>query len=78
MHPLSRPTTPSDSQTTGLVYFGDRNEAEAYLAEHGWRMTGSSIRELLALNGLPPMDDEMPFADMRYISGTLTGARNAS
>jgi hypothetical protein len=41
-------------------------------------MTGSSVRELLTLNGLPPIDDEMPFADMRYISGTLTGGRKDS
>jgi O-methyltransferase involved in polyketide biosynthesis len=67
-----------DLDMTGLVYFGERNEAEPYLADHGWRMTGSSVRELLTLNGLPPIDDEMPFADMRYISGTLTGARNDS
>jgi methyltransferase (TIGR00027 family) len=67
-----------DLDMTGLVYFGDRNEAAAYLADRGWQMTASSIRELLELNGLPPIDDEMPFADMRYISGTLTGARDDS
>ncbi|HVQ97885.1 MAG TPA: class I SAM-dependent methyltransferase [Mycobacterium sp.] len=67
-----------DLDMTGLVYFGERNEAEPYLADHGWRMTGSSVRELLTLNGLPPIDDEMPFADMRYISGTLTGGRKDS
>jgi methyltransferase (TIGR00027 family) len=61
-----------DLDMTDLVYFGDRNEAAPYLSEHGWQMSGSSIRELFAANGLPPLDDEdMPFADVRYVSGTL-------
>jgi methyltransferase (TIGR00027 family) len=62
-----------DLDMTELVYFGDRNEAAPYLSAHGWRMSGSSIRELFAANGLPPLDDEdMPFADLRYVSGILT------
>jgi methyltransferase (TIGR00027 family) len=61
-----------DLDMTELVYFGDRNEAAAYLAEHGWQMTGSSIRELFEANGLPPIDEEdVPFADRLYVSGTL-------
>ncbi len=32
-----------DLDLTELVYFGDRNEAEAYLADHGWQLSGSSI-----------------------------------
>jgi methyltransferase (TIGR00027 family) len=54
-----------------LVYLGDRNEAESYLAEHGWQITGSSINELFAANGLPPFGAATPFANLRYISGTL-------
>jgi methyltransferase (TIGR00027 family) len=67
-----------DLDMTELVYFGDRNEAAPYLSDHGWQMTGSSTRELFAANGLPPLDDDMPFADMRYVSGTLVGAGNNS
>ena len=60
---------------TELVYFGDRNEAAGYLAEHGWQISGASVRELFAAHGLPPIDDDEMggFADLRYISGTLTG-----
>jgi methyltransferase (TIGR00027 family) len=67
-----------DLDMTELVYFGDRNEAAPYLSDHGWQMTGSTPRELFAANGLPPLDDDMPFADMRYVSGTLVGAGNNS
>jgi hypothetical protein len=36
-------------------------------------MAGSSIRELFAANGLPPIEqDDLPFADRLYVSGTLT------
>ena len=60
---------------TELVYFGDRNEAASYLADHGWQMSGASVRELFATNDLPPIDDDEMggFADLRYINGTLTG-----
>jgi methyltransferase (TIGR00027 family) len=62
-----------DLDMTELVYFGDRNEAAAYLSDHGWQMSGSSIREMFAANGLPPIEqDDLPFADRLYVSGTLT------
>ncbi|MBO0866486.1 MAG: class I SAM-dependent methyltransferase [Mycobacterium sp.] len=60
-----------DIDMTELVYFGDRNEAAPYLSDHGWEMTGSSVQDLFAANDLPPIDDDMPFADLRYVSGTL-------
>jgi methyltransferase (TIGR00027 family) len=55
-----------------LVYFGERNEAASYLTDHGWQVTASNTRELLALNGLPPLDesDSLAFADMAYVSAT--------
>jgi methyltransferase (TIGR00027 family) len=62
-----------DLDMTELVYFGDRNQAAPYLSDRGWQMTGSSTRELFAANGLPPLDDDFPFADRLYVSGTLTG-----
>jgi methyltransferase (TIGR00027 family) len=62
-----------DLDMTQLVYFGDRNEAAPYLADHGWEMGGSTIRELFAANGLAPIiEDDLPFADRLYVSGTLT------
>ncbi|BCQ10412.1 putative S-adenosyl-L-methionine-dependent methyltransferase [Mycobacterium heckeshornense] len=61
-----------DLDMTELIYFGDRNEAAQYLADHGWQLTGTSIRDLFAANGLPPVDDnDIPFADRLYVSGTL-------
>jgi methyltransferase (TIGR00027 family) len=62
-----------DLDMTELVYFGDRNEAAVYLSVHGWQMGGSTIREMFAANGLPPIEeDDLPFADRLYVSGTLT------
>jgi methyltransferase (TIGR00027 family) len=61
-----------DLDMTELIYFGDRNEAAPYLSDCGWLITGSSTRELFAANGLPPLDDDFPFADRLYVSGTLT------
>src|SRR5690348_6745256 len=62
-----------DLDMTQLVYFGDRNEASPYLSDRGWQMGGSTIRELFAANGLPPIiEDDLPFADRLYVSGTLT------
>jgi methyltransferase (TIGR00027 family) len=60
-----------DLDISELVYLGDRNEAQAYLADHGWQITGASINELFAANGLPPLDGDTPFANLRYIDGTL-------
>jgi methyltransferase (TIGR00027 family) len=60
-----------DLDISELVYLGDRNTAEHYLADHGWQITGASVNELLAANGLPPFDDDMPFANLRYVSGAL-------
>lgn len=62
-----------DLDISELVYLGDRNEAQSYLADHGWQITGSSINELFAANGLPPFDGDTPFANLRYIDGTLAG-----
>jgi methyltransferase (TIGR00027 family) len=62
-----------DLDMTQLVYFGDRNEASPYLSDHGWEMGGSTIRELFAANGLAAIvEDDLPFADRLYVSGTLT------
>jgi methyltransferase (TIGR00027 family) len=63
-----------DLDLTELVYFGDRNEAAAYLAGHGWHISGATIKELFDAHNLPPFDDDAGgFADLRYISGVLNG-----
>jgi methyltransferase (TIGR00027 family) len=66
-----------DLDMTELAYFGDRNEASAYLADLGWRMSGRTVQELFADHDLPPFDEEDMgrFAEMRYVSGILDGAR---
>jgi methyltransferase (TIGR00027 family) len=65
-----------DLDLTDLFYFGDRNEAAAYLDRHGWHTSGSTLRELFAANDLPPIDDDMTgFADLQYVTGTLGGLR---
>ncbi len=66
-----------DLDMTGLVYFGDRNEAAPYLADHGWQLTASSVAELFAANGLPPFeDDDVRMGDLLYVSGTLDKTNN--
>jgi methyltransferase (TIGR00027 family) len=61
-----------DLDMTGLIYFGDRNEAAPYLSDHGWQLTTSSVRDLFATNGLPPFEDnDVPMGDLLYVSGSL-------
>ena len=64
-----------DLDFANLVYLGDRNEAATYLADHGWQVEGATINELMTANGFAPFDDETPFADLRYITGTRGGLR---
>jgi methyltransferase (TIGR00027 family) len=59
-----------DLDMTGLVYFGDRNEAAPYLSDLGWTMNGISIRDLFSANDLPPLEDDERMGDMLYVSGT--------
>jgi methyltransferase (TIGR00027 family) len=62
-----------------LVYLGDRNEAAAYLGDHGWKLTRNSVKDLFAANGLPPIDDKEEevgnFGELQYVSGVLRGSR---
>ncbi|NBH06876.1 class I SAM-dependent methyltransferase [Amycolatopsis sp. SID8362] len=54
----------------GLRYFGPRNEAAPYLAGLGWTVTGSSVRDLFAAYGLPPLaDDGLRMGGVRYVTG---------
>jgi methyltransferase (TIGR00027 family) len=61
-----------------LVYLGDRNEAAAYLGDHGWQLSSQSVKELFAANGLPPLPDDEDtgnFGELQYVSGVLGGPR---
>jgi methyltransferase (TIGR00027 family) len=60
-----------------LVYLGDRNEAAAYLGDHGWQLSRQSVNELFAANGLPPLEVEGDgnFGELQYVSGVLGVAR---
>ncbi len=60
-----------DLNLAALVYFGERNEAASYLAEHGWRVNSRSINELFAGCGLPPLDEDTGFTHMNYVTGML-------
>jgi methyltransferase (TIGR00027 family) len=65
-----------DLDFADLVYLGDRNEAAAYLGDHGWQLSSSSARELFAANGLPPLpEDDGNFGELQYVSGVLKGTR---
>jgi methyltransferase (TIGR00027 family) len=61
-----------------LVYLGDRNEAAAYLGDHGWQISRSGVKELFANNGLPPLPDDNEdagnFGELQYVSGVLKAA----
>ena len=60
-----------------LVYLGDRNEAAAYLGDHGWQLSRQSVQELFAAYGLPPLEveEEGNFGELQYVSGVLGGPR---
>ena len=64
-----------DLDFANLVYLGDRNEPAGYLEDHGWRLTRQSVAELLAANGLPPLDEDdedvANFGELQYVSGIL-------
>jgi methyltransferase (TIGR00027 family) len=64
-----------DLDFANLVYLGDRNEAASYLADHGWQLSRSTVTELFAANGLPPLevDEDANFGELVYVSGVLKG-----
>ena len=64
-----------DLDFANLIYLGDRNEPAGYLDDHGWQLTRQSVAELLAANGLPPLDEDdeevANFGELQYVSGIL-------
>lgn len=64
-----------DLDFANLVYLGDRNEPAGYLEDKGWQLDRQSVKELLAVNGLPQIDDDdeevARFSELQYVSGIL-------
>jgi len=61
-----------DTDMAKVRYFGERNEAAPYLADLGWTLDATSIRDLLAANGLPALrEDGLRMADVLYVRGAL-------
>jgi methyltransferase (TIGR00027 family) len=60
-----------DLDMSELFYFGDRNEAAAYLNSHGWATAGRDAKELFAEYGLEPPTEQRPFGEVIYVSATL-------
>ena len=60
-----------------LGYPGERNDVATYLNEHGWQTISTSLDQLLADHGLPPLptndngDEGAPFAKNYYCTAVL-------
>lgn len=56
-----------------LGFPGERNDAAAYLQNHGWQPTSTPLNQLLADNGLPQQADgeDAPFAKNYYCTALL-------
>jgi methyltransferase (TIGR00027 family) len=64
-----------DVDISDLWYHGDRNDVAEYLDARGWQSVGTAMRELLAVNGLPPVadaEDGLSVADNMYYTSILS------
>jgi methyltransferase (TIGR00027 family) len=62
-----------DIDISELWYHDDRNDVAKYLDARGWSSVGTTMRELLARNGLPPapqQEDGFSVADNVYYTST--------
>jgi methyltransferase (TIGR00027 family) len=60
-----------DPDMARLRYFGERNQAAAYLSDRGWALNGTSIRDLFAANDFPALPDDEQVGDTLFVSGAL-------
>jgi methyltransferase (TIGR00027 family) len=67
-----------DQDVSELMYFGDRNEAGAYLNANGWEAVGRSTNELLSRYGLAPLREPMPWGDLVHITATRNEATGSN
>jgi O-methyltransferase involved in polyketide biosynthesis len=63
-----------DVDVSELMYFGDRNQAGAYLNANGWETVDRSTTELLTRYGLAPLREPMPWGDLVHITATRNEA----
>lgn len=64
-----------DVDISDLWYHGDRNDVAKYLDARGWQSVGTTMRQLLAVNGLPPVpvrQDGLSVGDNIYYTSVLT------
>jgi methyltransferase (TIGR00027 family) len=64
-----------DVDISDLWYHGDRNDVAKYLDARGWQSVGTTMRQLLAVNGLPPVPDRqdgLSVGDNIYYTSVLT------
>ena len=59
-----------DLDFANLIYMEDRKEVASYMADRGWQVEGNGINELMTANGFTPFDEDSPFAELRYVTGT--------
>jgi methyltransferase (TIGR00027 family) len=56
----------------GLVYFDERTDTRTYLSNHGWRISDTNTKDLVAQHGLPPIDDDdLVFGEIVYVAAKL-------
>ncbi|MGW4120127.1 class I SAM-dependent methyltransferase [Nocardia sp. NPDC004711] len=64
-----------DIEIPDLAYLGERNDVATYLGSRGWDSAGTTMRDLLAANGLPAISEtnhEASLADNRYYTSIYT------
>jgi O-methyltransferase involved in polyketide biosynthesis len=62
-----------DLDATDLTYPGEHTDVAAHLQAHGWDTTGSTMADLLAAAGLPPLegaDLDGPPVSIDYVRAT--------
>lgn len=57
-----------DLDFSELIYLGDRRDAEAHLTDLGWQTSAIPANGLLALHGLPVLDEDQQFGQPSYIT----------
>lgn len=72
----------ADGESVGMQRMTDNiavrtKFSASYLGDHGWQLTRSSVNELFAANGLPPVDDDEDhnLGELQYVSGVLKGVQ---